>query len=130
VRRDRVDGHDEDERPGPSRFDAGRAGDRSGDAPTKLYTEVAGHEGPLFVAGLLFMLSSILLVPAAIGIVHLLRDRGVVPARRCLFLKPTTRGSLATDRRLHDSAPDLDAVVPEQSLLGESARMRACPPSR
>jgi hypothetical protein len=39
--------------------------------------------------------------------------------------------SLATDRlRLHDSAPDLYAVVPEQSLLGESARMRACPPSR
>lgn len=43
-----------------------------------MYGEVTGHENALFIAGILFVVSSILLVPAALGIVHLLRQRGVV----------------------------------------------------
>jgi hypothetical protein len=51
-----------------------------GNKAADVYATMAAHGGAVFAAGLIFMLSAILLVPATVGMVHLLRDRGVVLA--------------------------------------------------
>jgi hypothetical protein len=49
-----------------------------GQSGTSLYATAAAHGGGIWVTGLIFMVSAILTVPAALGLAHLLRARGVV----------------------------------------------------
>jgi Domain of unknown function (DUF4386) len=48
------------------------------DDPTAMLAAIAANRERTVVAALLFMLSSVLFLPAFVGLIHLLRDRGVV----------------------------------------------------
>jgi hypothetical protein len=47
-----------------------------GQPGASLYATAAAHGGGIWVTGLIFMVSAILTVPAALGLAHLLRARG------------------------------------------------------
>jgi hypothetical protein len=49
-----------------------------GQPGTTLYATVSAHGGGIWLTGLIFMVSAILTVPAALGLAHLLRQRGAV----------------------------------------------------
>jgi hypothetical protein len=49
-----------------------------GQSGTSLYATAAAGGGRIWITGLIFMVSAILTVPAALGLAHLLRARGVV----------------------------------------------------
>jgi hypothetical protein len=48
------------------------------DDPTAMLAAIAANGGRTMVAALLLMLSSVLFLPALVGLIHLLRDRGIV----------------------------------------------------
>jgi hypothetical protein len=49
-----------------------------GQSGAPLYATAAAHGGGIWLTGLIFMVSAILTVPAALGLAHLLRARGAV----------------------------------------------------
>jgi hypothetical protein len=51
-----------------------------GQSGTSLYATAAANGGRIWITGLIFMVSAILTVPAALGLAHLVRERGVVLA--------------------------------------------------
>ncbi len=51
------------------------------DDPTAMLAAIAANRERAVVAAVLLMLSSVLFLPAFVGLIHLLRDRGVVLGR-------------------------------------------------